>query len=168
MKSRPLIILLVLLFAFRPASHAQDDSQSDTIRVTTTLHPDGTKTVTQNNPDDRTVETSNYDAADKLLQKIVYNVDELGQAVTGSLYMPKGVSKTGAPLLVLVYKMKYKHDGLNRVSEVENYSPADQLVTRQVFHYDPSNRVIKIDTYDAAGNIIATPSNSEAVPDKRR
>jgi hypothetical protein len=64
--------------------------------------------------------------------------------------------------------MRYKYDLMNRVGEVDNYSAADQLLTRQVYHYDAAGKVTKIDTFDATGNAINSSSTSAAIPDRKQ
>ena len=45
---------------------AQDDSTDNAIHAVTTLHPDGTKTVSVTDPDKHSCESSTYDTRDKL------------------------------------------------------------------------------------------------------
>jgi hypothetical protein len=130
------------------------------IRVTTTIHADGSKTVMQTNPDNHTAEAANYDKGNNLQSRIVYNLDDSGQAIGGSAYSAKGK---------LICKMRYIRDLQNRVGEVDTYSPTDQLTMKQVYHYDSNNRVVKIDVYDGNGNPMngtatSTPSRRSSNP----
>ena len=162
MKLKFLLLLPLLLFALLPAARSQDDGSGSpaTIRITTTLHNDGSKTVMQTDPDNHTATSSTYDHADRLLSKIVYDLDDQGVALGGSVFSAKGV---------LLYKMRYVYDDAKRVSEVDSYSVTDQLLSRQVYHYDANNRVIRIDTFDGNGNpVTGTSSSAASTPPKMR
>lgn len=166
MKLKFRLLPLLLLAAATPAAHAQD-APSSTIKVTTSLNNDGTKTVVKTDGDNNTAENSVYDSHDKLIQKTVFKIGDNGSPVGGYVYATRGVDAKGQPKMVLVYMMVYKRDGLNRLSEVYNYSPTKQLLSRQVYRYDAGNKVIKVDNYDAAGNSIGSGA-SQAIPDRHR
>jgi hypothetical protein len=86
MKSTALPFLLVLLFAFSTAGRAQDDTDgSGAIKVTITKHDDGSYTAMQTNPEERTAESSTYNAKNKLLQTTVFQFDEQGRAAVGAV-----------------------------------------------------------------------------------
>lgn len=164
MKLIALAFLPALFFAFSPAGHAQDTDESTPVKVTITRYGDNSYTAMKTDPDAHTAESSSYNAAGKLLQTTYFDLDELGKAMGGVVYAPKGSDPKG----ILLYKTRYKYDEMNRVGEVDNYSPTDQLLSRQVYHYDTAGKVTKIDTYDAAGNIINPNASSEAIPDKKQ
>jgi hypothetical protein len=150
MKTATLSIVLaaacVLIAA--ASAHAQDAAPATTIKVTTVLHDDGTRTVTKLDPDARTTESSKYDG-EKLLQRTVFKLDAQNQPESGDVFDAKGT---------LVNKVKLVRDDAGRVSEEIRSNPAGQLIGRFVYHYDATGHIAKIDAYDAAGNLI--PSNS--------
>jgi len=157
MKSNIAVLLPLFLALLCASSPAQDNTANfapGTIRVTTTLHNDGTKTVMKTDPDSHTAEASTYNQANKLQIRVVFNLDDQGQPTGGSTYSPKGV---------LLCKMRYLRDGTNRVNEVDTYSTTNVLLTRQIYHFDAANRVTKIDSYDGNGN----PINSTPAPARR-
>src|SRR3954464_7682874 len=86
------------------------------IKVTTTLHPDGTKTVMQTDPDNRTAEATTLTSNDKLIQKVVYKLDEQNQPESGTVFDAKGRA---------AFKSVYKRDGAGRVAEQFDYTPDD-------------------------------------------
>lgn len=155
MKSKLFLFSSLLLFAPGAPVRSQNPAPDNTIRVTTTIHTDGTKTVMQSDPEKRIAESSNYDHANKLTQKTVFDLDDQGQAVGGSVYSAKGV---------LTGKMQYKRDAMNRVSEVLTFTPDDKLLLRAVYSYDAGNRVVKIDTFDAAGNVVKSDVAGKPTP----
>jgi hypothetical protein len=158
MRSLPLLAALVCGLAF--PLRAQDDSSGnvpdDAIHAITAMNEDGTRTVTLTNPDNHTSEASTYDAAGKLMKKVVYTMDANNQAASGIVY-----SADNRP----VYKAAYKRDGANRISEEDDYTMDDQLIDRFVFEFGPDGRVLRIRGYDAQGNEL---QQSEARKDRRQ
>jgi hypothetical protein len=122
---------------------AQDEGSDNAIHAITTLHEDGTKTVTITDPDKRTSEASTYDARDKLIQKIIYALDDNNRPATGVVY-----AKDNSPVL----KTVYKHDDMNRLSEEDDYTMDDQLIRRFVYEFGPNGKVSRIRAFDAQGN----------------
>lgn len=157
MKAKLLPIFFLLLLAASRPVFAQ--AQPGIIRVTTTLHSDGTKTVMQTNADEHTAESTTYNQAEKVMQRIVFALDDRGLAMSGKLLSAKGV---------VLSNIEYKYDGMNRVTEVATSTPDKKLVSRQVYHYDGNNRVTGIDTFDAAGNLISTTSKQTAAEKKKK
>jgi hypothetical protein len=140
--------LLLPLFAFFAVVHlsalAQDDSTDNAIHAITTLHPDGTKTVSVTDPDKHSCESSIYDAGDKLVQKVVYALDDTNQPVTGIVYNAQNRA---------MYKATYKHDDTaNRIKEEDDYTMDDQLIRRYVYDFSPDGKVSRIHVFDAQGN----------------
>jgi len=141
---RVLPLRVLLLAALLPAlAAAQDDGPDNTIHALTTLHEDGTKTVTITDPEKHTSEASTYDARDKLLEKIVYALDDQGQTATGVVY-----TAAGRP----VFKTAYKRDDLNRITEEDDYTMDDQLIRRFVYEFRPDGKVARIRAFDSQGN----------------
>jgi hypothetical protein len=112
------------------------------LKVTTTLHGDGTKTVMKTDPDERTAEATTYDAADRVRQRVVYVLDEQNQPASGIVYDAKGRA---------AFKSTYKRDGANRIIEQIDYTPADKLVRRMFFEYGANNKVTNVRVIDANG-----------------
>jgi hypothetical protein len=128
------------------------------LKVTTTLHGDGTRTDTQIDSDARTGTATTMDAAGKVLRKVEYQLDEANQPKAALVYNGKGV---------LVYKAAYKRDGAGRVIEEANYTANDQLVRRLVYTYGANDRVTNVQTFDASGREVTPPSPAKKDPKKR-
>jgi hypothetical protein len=129
------------------------------IRVTTTLHEDGTKTVMKSDPDQRTAEATTYDAADRVRQRVVYALDEQNQPASGIVYDAKGRA---------VFKSTYKRDGANRIIEQIDYTAADKLVRRMFFEYGANNKVSNIRVIDANGVEVQSKNASGRGKSKQR
>ena len=141
------ILPILLCAALAPLLRAQDDTSTDStdnaIHAVTVLNEDGTTTVTVTDPDKHTSEVSTYDGGEKLIKKIVYALDDNNLCTSGVVYTPDNRP---------VYKSTYKRDSLNRVTEEDDYTMADQLLGRFVYDFGPDGSVIHITAYDSQGN----------------
>ncbi|HWB60505.1 MAG TPA: hypothetical protein VG733_13500 [Chthoniobacteraceae bacterium] len=150
---KTLPVLLALMFCFSAKSRAQFDGEgSAPVKVTITRYKDKSYTATKTDPDSHTAETSKYDAAGKLMQTTVFTLDDVGRAIAGFVYAPQGTNPKG----MLRYKCRYVYDTANRVSEVDNYSVSDQLISKQVYHYKADGTADRVDNYDPSGKLTST------------
>ena len=160
MRRRNLFLALAgwALVAARMACGQDSDAPAD-IRVTTALHDDGSKTVTQVDSDNHTSEASTYNAANRLIRKVVYTLDEQNNPLQGLVYDAKGHE---------LYKAVYKRNEMGRVAEETEYTPDDRLLGRFVYLYDQNGRLLKIQAYDADGNPVsqsgATSQQKKSLP----
>ena len=152
LRRNAVVFLIACLLAARV--FAQSDA---TIKVTTVLHEDGTKTITQLNRETHTSEAATYDNRDKIIQRIVYKLNEQNKPLESTVYGPKG-----NVLMTVTYKLD--EDG--RVAEESDFSSDGALMRRLVFHYDTSGRVSKMDAFDANGNEIKQSPATRDTPKK--
>src|SRR5438874_7616034 len=92
---------ILFSIAFSSVVCLAQDEGGGTIKVTTRLLPDGSKSVLKTNIEEHTMESLTYDTSDKLKQRIVYMLDEQDQPMSGIVYAPNGQP---------AYKATYKHD----------------------------------------------------------
>jgi hypothetical protein len=139
------LLLILLGTALLPGlCAAQDDSTADnTIHAITALHPDGSRTVTITNPDNHSSEASTYDAAKRLIEKIVYALDDNNQPVSGVVYTSKNTP---------AFKTVYKHDESNRITEEDDFTMADQLMRRFTYEFGPDGKLARVRAFDSQGN----------------
>ena len=156
MNLKTLLLLPALLFTLTMKSRAQEGGTP--IKVTITKYPDHSYAAMKTDPDAHSAENTKYDATGKVMQTTVFALDDAGKAVSSLIYAPKGDDPKGT----LLSKATYKYDASNRVSEVDYYTPTDQLKTRQVYQYGADGKVIKIDNYDASGKL----TSSQTSPDE--
>jgi hypothetical protein len=135
--------ILWLAIALLPGLCAAQDDADNTIHAITVIHEDGSKTVTVTEPDKRTSEASTYDSHDKLLQKIVYALDDQNQPATGVVYTPDNRP---------VFKSVYKRDDMNRISEEDDYTMDGQPIRRFVYEFGADGKVSRIRAFDGQGN----------------
>jgi len=143
-------VLAVAFFCSAGALFAQDDGNASAIKVTTVLHEDGTKTITRVNREERTSEATTLDAGDKMMQRIVYSLDDRGQPQTAVVY-----AANGQPVM----RAAYKHDTYGRTTEEGNYTVEGKLVRRIVFEFGANGSVSGMRVFDANGNELPTDSN---------
>jgi len=133
---------------------AQAQETYGTIRSTTKLRPDGSKSTTVLDPDKRTAEETIYDARDKPMKKITYLLGEKDLAIGAIFADGKGN---------VSYKASYQRDGYGRVVESSFTSPDGRHLGKRVFSYGAGDKVTLMQDYDAHGQLI-TP----AQPVKKR
>lgn len=140
MRLPPILIAIALVPG---VAAAQDDADSDAIHAVTVIHEDGTKTSTITDPEKHSAEATTYDARDKVLEKIVYALDDTNQIASGIVYNANNRA---------VFKAAYKRDDMNRMAEEDDYTMNDQLLRRFVYEYGPTGRLVRIRAYDSQGN----------------
>jgi antitoxin component YwqK of YwqJK toxin-antitoxin module len=138
-------ILLFIAAAGLLAPAAGYPQQGAPVRVTATVHPDGTRTDRQVNPDEHTSIETTYDAAGKVMRKIVYKLDEKGNPSESTAFDAKGM-----PAL----KMKFTVDAENHVSERVDYTPAGKFIRKIVYQYDATGKVNGVQVLDETGKPI--------------
>jgi len=139
----------VCLLAFAATAYTQEGGSP--IKVTTMLHADGTRTDTTKDIDAHTSESKTYDAANKLIQRATFTLDEDGREVDGILYDAKDK---------VIGQISYKYDIFGRVKEQSEMSPKGILLRRLVYQRDSKGAVTGIDIYDGQGNLIKQPTGS--------
>lgn len=152
----------VLALSFCAGGLALRAQEIGTIRASTTVHRDGTRSMMVNNPETGAMEETVVDAAGKTLRKTVYQVDENGQPKNAIFYDAKGK---------VLSKAVYQRDSAGRIDRETIFAANDQLLRRRVYHYGARNKVTQIDEFDAAGRPItraAPASGSRGRPDKKR
>ncbi|HEX4083914.1 MAG TPA: hypothetical protein VHY22_03305 [Chthoniobacteraceae bacterium] len=155
------LLPLLLALALPAALLAQDDDGSDAnaIHASTVLHEDGTRTETVTDPEKHTSEAETYDSGNRLMQKVVYTLDDQNQATSGIVYNAKGQA---------LYKSAYKRDDSNRISEEDDYSMDNQLIRRYVYEFGPNGKVSRIRAFDGQGNELQPVNGDQGRPDRHR
>jgi len=163
---RSLAILSAIAFALLSPGicAAQDDTAADNstdgsdnaIHAVTAIHPDGSMTVTITDPDKHSSESSTYDAARKLMERVVYTLDENNLVVSGTVYGRGNVA---------AFKTVYKHDDANRICEEDDYTLDDQLLRRFTYEFAGDGKLLRVHAYDSQGNELR---EDDAYPDERQ
>lgn len=159
MKSLAFLPVLIV-FAVSVAS-AQENY--GTIKVTTRLHEDGTKSTTILDPEKHTAEETFVNAANKVVKKITYLLGENDVSIGAIFYDAKGN---------VTYKASYVRDGANRITETTFSSADGKYLGKRVFVYAGGNgtAATQVVDYDASGQQIAAaqPAGSKGKAKVRR
>src|SRR5947199_8847123 len=135
-------------------SHSQSPP-SDAVRVTVSMHPDGSRTVwTFDSPQHKAVATTT-DPDGKVRQTIRYQLDNAGRFSSGEVLGPDGRIRL---------KSRYKYDDAGRILE-ETQSAADGTFQHKIaYSYDPSGKQIGYSVLDASGKLVSRTVGTAARP----
>ena len=123
-----LLIAIVLI----PFTLAQAQAQSRLSRVVSTiLHDDDTKTLSNRDLINRTMQQETYSAQDILQMKRIFQLDRQGKVLTGLAF-----DGSGKPLL----KFKYIYDDLDRLKEEQIRDMKDHLLRKMITVYDKEGK----------------------------
>src|SRR5438067_13137135 len=104
-----------------------EQAGSDAVRVTVSMHPDGSRTVYKfDNAQHKAVATTT-DPDGKLRETIRYELDDAGRFSTGEISGPDGR---------LRFKSRYKYDDAGRLLEETQSSENGRLVHKSLYIYD--------------------------------
>lgn len=149
--TRSLLVLTgVLGFAAATPAHAQAP-----LKVTSTIHGDGSRTDMQVDSDAHTAVSTLLDAAGKVRQTANYQLDDTENPISGSVFDRAGK---------LLFRSTYKRDSQNRVTEESDFAPTGPLLRRITYDYSADGKLAGIHTYDANGHEILpkTPATKDA------
>jgi hypothetical protein len=156
MRFTPILLAIPLLPGLCAGQDSSSDGSDNTIHAITTLHADGTRTVAITDPDKHSSEADTYDGANRLIEKIVYALDDNNQPTSGVVYTANNIP---------AFKAVYKRDDFNRVSEEDDYTMDDQLLRRFVYEFGADGKVIRVRAFDSQGNEL---QQSDARKDERQ
>src|SRR5213080_4953882 len=127
-------------------SQSPEQAGSDAVRVTVSMHPDGSRTVYKfDNAQHKAVATTT-DPDGKLRETIRYELDDAGRFSSGEISGPDGR---------LRLKSRYKYDDTGRILE-ETQSAADGTLQHKiVYNYDSSGKQTGYSVFDASGKLVS-------------
>jgi hypothetical protein len=136
-------------------SQSPEQTGSDTVRVTVSMHPDGSRTVYKfDNAQHKAVATTT-DPDGKLRETIRYELDDAGRFSSGEISGPDGR---------LRFKSRYKYDDAGHLLE-ETQSAADgTLLHKIVYSYDASGKQTGYSVFDASGKLVGGKSAAKVRP----
>src|SRR5205809_4382769 len=126
-------------------SQSPEQAGSDAVRVTVSMHPDGSRTVYKfDNAQHKAVATTT-DTDGKLRETIRYELDEAGRFSSGEISGPDGR---------LRFKSRYKYDDAGRFLEETQSSEDGTLLHKIVYSYDASGKQTGYSVFDASGKLV--------------
>jgi hypothetical protein len=158
MNMKRLIPILVVSCAIPLGLSAQQQG-GPAIKVTTTVHSDGTQTILKTDPESHTAESRTIDASQKTLQRTVYTTDDQGQYTGASIFDSQDR---------LLFKSTYTRDAANRVTEQVDTTADGKPVRKLVFEYDARGRLSRVRTFDGAGNETTPMTTKKQAPASKR
>jgi hypothetical protein len=153
---------LIFALAFLPLACA--NAQSNVLKATTRVLPDGSTLTTVTNPETRTREETIALTTGKVLRKTIYALNEQNFATAATHLDGQGKVR---------YKEVFAFDYSGRITESKLFSPEDRPLGRRVFIYDgKTQNQARIEDYDANGNLITAAARPGTVraqqPEVRR
>lgn len=128
-------------------------SSTDAVRVTMSMHPDGSRTVYKfDNAQHKAVATTT-DPDGKVRETIRYELDDAGRFASGEVSGPDGR---------LRFKSRYKYDDAGRLLEETQSAKDGPLLHRIVYSYDAAGKQIGYSVFDASGKLIGGKSAARA------
>jgi hypothetical protein len=143
MKRSLLVTVALAALCCIPGAQAQQDTAS--IKVTTRLNADGTRTDTQKNLEERISDSRTMDKSGKLIRRVVFRLDDMGRETEGTIYNAKGQP---------VSLVSFRYDATGQMSEEIDKTAAGVVIRRTVFVRDAQGRLTKIEAYDGQGKPI--------------
>jgi len=122
-----------------------EQGPSGAVRVTMTMHPDGSRTVYNfDNTQHKAVATTTGQDG-KLRETIRYELDGEGRFASGEISGPDGRVRL---------KSRYKYDDAGRILEEAQSAPDGTLQHRIVYSYDSSGKQTGYSIIDASGKLL--------------
>ncbi len=136
-------------------SQSPGAAQSDAVRITMSMHPDGSRTVYKfDNAQHKAVATTT-DPDGKLRETIRYELDDMGRFASGEISGPDGR---------LRFKSRYKYDDAGRLLEETQSAENGTLLHKIVYSYDAAGKQIGYSTFDASGKLVGGKSAGKTRP----
>src|SRR4029453_15246485 len=136
-------------------SQSPEQTRSDAVRVTVSMHPDGSRTVYKfDNAEHKAVPTTT-DRDGKPREPIRYELDDAGRFSSGEISGPDGRFR---------FKSRYKYNNAARLLEETQSAVSGALPHRIVYSYDSSGKQIGYSVFDASGKLVGGNSAAKVRP----
>src|SRR5437773_8566132 len=122
-----------------------EQSPGDAVRVTMSMHPDGSRTVYNfDNAQHKAVATTT-DPDGKVRETIRYELDDAGRFSSAEISGPDGRIRL---------KSRYKYDNAGRQLEETQSAPDGTLQHKILYNYDSSGKQTGYSVFDASGKLV--------------
>lgn len=126
-------------------SQSPDQTRSDAVRVTVSMHPDGSRTIYKFDSAQRKAVATTTDPDGKLRETIRYELDDGGRFSSGEISDPDGRFR---------FKSRYKYDDAGRLSEERQSAQDGTLLHKIVYSYDAAGKQSGYSVFDASGKLV--------------
>jgi hypothetical protein len=134
---------LLIMFG---AAHGYAQAPSDAVRVTMSMHPDGSRTVYNFDNAQHTAVATTTDSDGKVRQTIRYQLDNAGRFSTGEVSGPDGRVRL---------KSRYKYDDAGHILEEAQSSADGALLNKIVYSYNSAGKQTGYSVFDASGKLVS-------------
>src|SRR5207247_7016048 len=126
-------------------SQSTEQTQGDAVRVTVSMHPDGSRNVYNfDNAQHKAVATTTGPDG-KIRETIRYELDAAGHFSSAEISGPDGR---------LRLRSRYKYDDMGRILEETQSAQDGTLLHRIVYSYDSSGKQTGYSIFDASGKLV--------------
>ena len=122
-----------------------EQAGSDAVRVTVSMHPDGSRTVYNFDPPQHKAVATTTDADGKVRETIRYELDDAAHFSSAEISGPDGR---------LRLKSRYKYDNAGRMLEEAQSAPDGTLQHKIVYSYDENGKQTGYSIFDASGKLL--------------
>ena len=121
-------------------------ASTDAVRVTMSMHPDGSRTVYNFDNAQRTAVATTTDPDGKVRQTIRYQLDNAGRFSTGEVSGPDGRVRL---------KSRYKYDDAGHILEEAQSAADGTLLHKIVYSYDSAGKQTGYSVFDPSGKLVS-------------
>jgi hypothetical protein len=132
-----------------------EQTRSDAVRVTVSMHPDGSRTVWNYDNAQRKAVATTTDPDGKTRETIRYELDDAGRFSTGEISGPDGRIR---------FKSRYKYDDSGRILEETQSTQGGTLLHKIVYAYDSSGKQNGYSVFDASGKLVSRKTTGASRP----
>ena len=151
------IVVLCCLIGASEIGFAQPppNSGGDAVRVTMSMHPDGSRTVYNFDPPQHKAVATTTDSDGKLRETIRYELDVAGRFSSAEI--------SGADGRIRM-RSRYKYDDGGRILEETQNAPDGTLQHKIVYNYDSTGKQTGYSVFDASGKLVSRTGAAAARP----
>jgi hypothetical protein len=132
---------------------APAQAADDTVRVTVTMNPDGSKTVYQNDSSNHQSIATTTGADAKARGKIIYKLDANGGYESGQVFAANGA---------LRLKTLYQYDAAGRLTQETQLAKDESVRNKIVDSYDAAGHQAGYAVYDGDGKLLGRTTAKKA------
>src|SRR5216110_3832766 len=126
-------------------SQSTEQTQGEAVRVTVSMHPDGSRTVYKFDGAQHKAVATTTGQDGKLRETIRYELDDAGRFSSGEISGPDGRVRL---------KSRYKYDNAGSILEEAQSAPDGTLQHKIVYSYDSSGKQTGYSIFDASGKLL--------------
>jgi hypothetical protein len=130
-------------------------ASTDAVRVTMSMHPDGSRTVYNFDNAQHTAVSTTTDPDGKIRQTIHYQLDNAGRFSSGEVSGSDGRVRL---------KSRYKYDDGGRLLEEAQSAANGTLLDKIVYSYDSAGKQTGYSVFDASGKLVSRTGGSAIHP----